>query len=88
MRRREFLGVLGAAALPVVARANPAMPVIGFLDNRSPDAMTDRLLAFRQGLKESGYVEGETSRLNTVGKKITCSGCQNWRPTWLADALQ
>ena len=35
------------------------MPVIGFLDRRSPDAMADRLRAFRQGLKDTGYVEGE-----------------------------
>ena len=35
------------------------MPVIGFLDSRSPDAVTGRLRAFRQGLKEAGFVEGE-----------------------------
>jgi len=62
MRRRDFLGVLGgaAAAWPVLARAQqPTMPVIGFLDSRSPDDLVDRLRGFRQGLKESGYVEGE-----------------------------
>src|SRR5262249_53911199 len=42
------------------ARAQqPAMPVVGFLDLRSPDEIADRLRGFRQGLKESGYVEGE-----------------------------
>ena len=41
------------------ARAAAAMPVIGFLDRRSPDALADRLRAFRQGLKGTGYVEGE-----------------------------
>jgi len=35
------------------------MPVIGFLDPRAPDALTDRLCGFRQGLKDTGYVEGE-----------------------------
>ena len=35
------------------------MPVIGFLDSQSPDALADRLRAFRQGLKDTGYVEGE-----------------------------
>jgi putative ABC transport system substrate-binding protein len=41
------------------ARAAVAMPVIGFLDVRSPEAMGDRLVAFRQGLKETGFVEGD-----------------------------
>jgi putative tryptophan/tyrosine transport system substrate-binding protein len=49
-----------AAAWPSTAGAQQAaMPVVGFLDSRSPDALTDRLRGFRQGLKESGYLEGE-----------------------------
>ena len=66
MRRREFLGVLGGAATvwPLAARAQqPAMPVIGFLDLRSPDALTERLRGFRQGLKETGYVEGDNATI-------------------------
>jgi putative ABC transport system substrate-binding protein len=61
MRRREFFGVLGGvAAWPFAARAQqPPMAVIGVLDPTSPEAEADRLRAFRQGLKESGFVEGE-----------------------------
>ena len=61
LRRREFITLLGGAAA-VAARgacAAAAMPVIGFLHPTSPDASADHLRGFRQGLKDSGYVEGE-----------------------------
>jgi putative ABC transport system substrate-binding protein len=63
MRRREFISLLGgvaAATWPLAARAQqPKMLVIGLLDQRSPDELADRLRGFRQGLRDSGFIEGQ-----------------------------
>jgi putative tryptophan/tyrosine transport system substrate-binding protein len=61
VKRREFI-LLGGATVgwPLAAHAQqPAMPVIGLLDQRSPDELTDRLRGFRQGLRDSDFVEGQ-----------------------------
>src|SRR5437899_903305 len=62
MRRREFIKVIVGSAVaawpPLVRAQQPATPVIGYLDSRSPDEGESRAAAFRRGLQESGYIVG------------------------------
>ena len=62
MKRRDFITLVGgaAAAWPIAARAQqPTIQAVGFLGSDSPDQYVDRLRAFRQGLKEAGYIDGQ-----------------------------
>ena len=60
------------------------MPVIGFLSSLPLDAITDRLRGFRQGLKDTGYVEGENV---AIVYRFAENGYRRWRPNWLAATL-
>ena len=61
MRRRDFIALLGgAAAWPLAARAQPtAVPIVGYVHPDSPQSIAGLLAAFREGLSETGYVEGQ-----------------------------
>jgi putative tryptophan/tyrosine transport system substrate-binding protein len=80
MQRREFISLLGgvAAAWPLTVRAQQsALPVIGFLNGASPTELGSRVVAFRDGLAEKGYVEGHT--VATEFRWANTNGCQKWQ---------
>jgi putative ABC transport system substrate-binding protein len=84
MRRRDFMTGLGiAAALPAMSRAQQATPTIGFLSTRSPDEAAIHTNAFRSGLEETGYVEGNSVAIEYRWAK----GDYGKLPSFAADLL-
>jgi putative ABC transport system substrate-binding protein len=87
MRRRDFITFAGgtAAAWPMAARAQqPAIPVVGFLSSGSPESDAVRLIAFRQGLNETGYVEARNLAIEYRGMQ----GHYDLLPALIADFIR
>jgi putative ABC transport system substrate-binding protein len=84
MRRRDFIKALiaPAAIWPVAISAQqPTMPVIGFLGAPTARGREPFVAAFREGLREAGFVEGHNVAI-TIGRKAITNGCRRWRPIW------
>jgi len=87
MRRREFITLLGGAAVawPLVARAQqPALPVVAFVNGGSADANARNVAAFRKGLSETGHVEGQ----NVTVEYNWLEGHYDRQPALLADIVR
>jgi putative ABC transport system substrate-binding protein len=80
MKRRELLLLLGGALMTArgLRAQQKAMPVIGFLSSGSPGPFAPFVAAFRQGLSETGYVEGQTVAIEYRGRRAAMIGYPRW----------
>jgi hypothetical protein len=83
MRRRELIFLLGGAmtAAHALGAQQKAMPVIGYLSGASPGPYAPFVAAFHRGLTETGYVEEQTWRSSTAGRRVAMIECPHWPPT-------
>jgi putative ABC transport system substrate-binding protein len=89
MRRREFITLLGGAVVtwPFAARAQqPALPVVGFIRDGSADASARLAAAFRKGLNDAGFVEGQNVTIEYHWLEGQYDrACRRWSPIWFAE---
>ena len=89
MRRREFIPLIGSAAVaPAMLWAfdalaqQPALPVIGFLNSGWRELFTARVAAFHRGLNDTGFVVGRNVAMSINGRKVSTIVCQRSPPIW------
>ena len=89
MRRRAFLTGLGTLTIGCarLARAQHKPPIIGFLNGGSPEAYVPMVAAFREGLKENRYIDGENTIIEFARPKVGRIDCPNWPPIWCVGKL-